>query len=110
MADLASSAVTILRSAVEEEDTGHEVKSLMAKVTIASMGTATNKILATAFGLTTIYSATPFVKSDDTLVYVVAPAADGSFLLLVDGDNATAANQTAPADKSGTFYTTIRGV
>lgn len=67
-------------------------------------GAAAGDIPASAFGLVFIESATPAVKSDNTLVVVVAPSYDGASLL------GKAAATAAAADiPSGTYKLKLTG-
>lgn len=67
-------------------------------------GASALDIPASVFGLTFIESANPAVKSDNTLVVVVAPAYDGESLL------GKAAATAAAADiPSGTYKFTLIG-
>lgn len=67
-------------------------------------GASAGDIAASVFGLTVIEDCSPAVKSDNTLVVVVAPAYDGTSLL------GKAAATAAAADiPSGTYKLTLRG-
>lgn len=103
MANLAASAVTILSSWTEGGLNGKQLKCRQVTVVLAAMGTVANKILASAFELTTVEQVENFIKSDNTLVLPAAPSYDGSQVVL--------ANQAAfaPADVTGTFRTTVKG-
>lgn len=69
-----------------------------------SDGAAAGDIPASIFGLTFIESASPAVKSDDSIVVVVAPSYDGASLL------GKAAATAAAADiPSGTYKLTLTG-
>lgn len=108
MANLASSAVTVTRS-WEEGDRFGKRQRIVKRVSLAltGQGGSTNKILATALGLSKIETATPLTKSDNSVVHPAAPSADGSYLL-VNGIS-TGALTAAPGDLTGTFTTEIRG-
>ncbi len=72
--------------------------------TDGSDGASALDIPASVFGLTFIESAHPAVKSDNTLIVVVAPAYDGKSLL------GKAAATAAAADiPSGTYLFTLIG-
>lgn len=72
--------------------------------TDGSNGAAADDIPASLFGLSFIEWASPAVKSDDTLIVVVAPAYDGASLL------GKAADTAAPADiPSGDYKLTLVG-
>lgn len=66
-------------------------------VVLSSMGTTTNSIPATAFGVTKILSCSPLINNDNDEIAVAAPSYDGSKILLKTADT------VAPADFTGTF-------
>lgn len=67
-------------------------------------GASAGDIAASVFGLTLIEEATPAVKSDNTIVVVVAPAYAGTSLL------GKAAATAAAADiPSGDYLLTVKG-
>ena len=110
MADLAKSAVVIRDSWWEGgAPLTKKTKVLKCTVTTASMGTTTNKLLATAFGLTEIRETTPWQKDDNTIGTMAIPSYDGSMVLLYDLSNATDATRDAPVDLTGVFRCIIKG-
>lgn len=103
MADLAQSAVVTRGSYTSGGNNGKKHRYFEVTATLAAMGTAANKVLATAFRLTNIVGCTPLVKTDDTLVIAAGPSTDGSMLLL------KAAGTNAPADYTGEFKFIVWG-
>lgn len=103
MADLAASAVTILDSWTEGGNNGKKLNVYKCSATFTAMGTATNKLLATAFRLIQIERVSPFVADDNSLVIAAAPNVAGTLILL------KAAGSNAPADYTDTFYFTVWG-
>lgn len=103
MASLAASGVTTNDNYNEGGNNGKKFSVIEATVVLSSMGGTTNKILASAFSLTTISRSTTLVKTDNSAAYLTAPSADGTFLLVFP----TAAD--TPADVSGTFNITLHG-
>lgn len=100
MADLAQSAVTIVRAWSEGGVTGKELSCRQVTLVLTTQGGATNKIPASVLSLSKIEQASAFTGDADDLIYVAAPSYDGSFLML------KAAGTNAPAD----YADTIRGV
>lgn len=109
MASLASTAVTIRRSWVEGSINGKRHKVLLCDVVLTGQGGSTNKILATAFGLTVIESVTAAVKSDDAVIYPAVASTDGSYVLLANLADATDATRVAGADITATVSLTVKG-
>lgn len=104
MAALTSSAVTPTAYWLEKGLGGKEIKVRQVTLVLTGQGDATNTIAASLFDLTEIHSASPLVKSDDSITVVASPSYDKTKLLL------KAAGTNAPATYSGTFKTTIRGI
>ena len=105
MANLDPSAVTIT---VQYPLGGMASKSLVRKqaiVVLTAQGSATNKIVATAFGLTYISAVTAVVKTDDTRL-IGSPAYDHTYIQLMDPAVAT----NLGADFSGTYKFTVEGI
>lgn len=115
MADLTSTDVAIERDFVDSgvSNSRRRVQrttvSLRATLTLGGQGTATNKIPASALGLSRITNSGGFVKSDNTVIVPSVPSADGSMLLLLAVTNATDATRAAPADFTGTFTGFVEG-
>lgn len=101
MANLAATAVVVNDYYFPHRDQVRIRKNVT--LTLTGQGTATNKILASVLGLISISSATPAVKTDDTLVIDAAPSTDGTFLLL------KAAGSNAPADYTATVKLEVEG-
>jgi hypothetical protein len=109
MADLAATAVSILKSWTEGGLHGKRVSCRQVQLTLTGQGTTTNKIPASVLGLGVIEQASNFVKSDDAKVYPAAVSNDGANLLLVDLTNATDANRADPADITATAIGVVKG-
>lgn len=105
MANLASSGVTVLDSwwVPQVGTPAKKFKAVRALATLSSMGTGTNKVLATAFGLQSVKTSAGIVKSDDSAVYNTIPSYDGSFVIVKN------AGTNAPADISGDFVFVVTG-
>lgn len=84
MANLASTGVTVNRSFYAGGLQNKDYVQKNVTMVLASMGIATDgsRIPATALGLARIESAGLFVKSDNTMIYLGVPSADGDFLLM----------------------------
>ncbi len=102
MANLAASGVTITRSYLEKFPST-EQRVLDVSIVLSSMGSATNNIPATSFGLARFYGPVVLVKSDNSDMLLGTPSADGTLLLL------KAAGSNAPADFSGTYVGQVKG-
>jgi hypothetical protein len=109
MADLAASAVTILRAWSEGGMANKDLSCRQVQLVLTGQGTSANKIPASVLGLAKIEQATLFVVSDNSKVYPAAPSADGTFLLLTNPDQATDANRANPADITGTLIGVVKG-
>jgi len=92
MANLARSAVTINGSWNEGGPSNKRVSARNVTMVLTGQGSVANAIPASVFELGVIEQATAFTASDNSLVIVAAPSADGSKLLL------RAAGSNAPAD------------
>jgi len=105
MADLAASDVVVNKVSSATLSNGLTRFEKECTVTLAVHGDATSgqKILATAFGLSSFSEVSNFTKSDDTEVIPAAPAADKTFALL------RAAATQAPATTSGTYKCVVKG-
>lgn len=109
MADLAASGVTVSASWTAGAVTGKRHVEKLVKLVLTGQGTTTNKIPASALGLTKIESCSNGVKDDDTKIYPAVPSNDGKNLLLMDVTNATDASRAAPADITATIFITVQG-
>lgn len=103
MADLATSAVAYVRGWTEGSVTGKERIARLLTLTLTGQGTVANKIPASALGFLKVEECSSAVLSDNTLVLVASPSADGTFVLL------KAAATNAPDDYTGAFTLTVKG-
>lgn len=103
MANLAASAVTVNAEYLGLGGNSKRGVFRELTLTLASMGTATNQIGATALGFEKILSSSPLIISDNTVMIVATPNYDGTLLLL------KAAGTNAPADFTGTYKVTVFG-
>lgn len=108
MAVVLSSAVTVLASWVEGSPNGKYLRCFRCKIVLATQGSATNNIPASAIGgpnggLTSIYESTSATYSDNSAIVPTAPSADNTKLLI--GGGAT----NAPQDITATIYVTVKG-
>lgn len=106
MANLAQSAVTIIRAWTEGGTTGKEVSVRHVTLVLTGQGGGTNKIPASALSLTKIEQCSNFIDSTSGIVIIAVPSYDGSYLILANLAQATDANRDDPAD----FSATVRGV
>lgn len=103
---MADATATILSSSrtAEYPPTSPRKQIVATLVTDGSNGASAGDIPASLFGLTFIERAYPAVKSDNTLIVVLAPAYNNASLL------GKAAATAAPADiPSGTYTVTVFG-
>lgn len=103
MANLAKTGVVVSDNYNTGGNNGKKFSAYEVTATLSSMGTATNKILASAFGLTKVKGASPATKSDDSVVLVLSPSIDGTYLL------AKGIADNTPADYTGDFKFTVWG-
>lgn len=103
MADLAPSAVTVLRQDSRALSNGITLWTKAVSVTLTTQGTVANKILATAFGLSAFEESSAWSKSDNTEVVVAGISNDRSHLLL------KASGTNAPADYAGVYNVYVKG-
>lgn len=105
MANLDASDVVLVDAWLDGGSGATNRRPRVAQVTLtlSSMGSATNKILASVLGFDSILQAGSFVKSDDSVIYPTGPSYDGSMLLFYDGADAS------PIDVSGTFRGIVIG-
>lgn len=104
MANLAASAVTLALHKPFAGMSGKELEFVDATVVLATMGSATNQVLASAFGLSKVVAVFNVVKSDQTRL-IATPSFDGTYIQLMDPVNAT----NLGADFSGTFRFSLIG-
>jgi hypothetical protein len=106
MADLLRSNVTVLDSWTEGGTNGKRYSTLriQAAVTTAGSGATTEKIPASAFGMSSIVDTSEWVNSGNTAVISAAPNYAGTEILLSNGGT------TAPTSASGTFRANITGI
>lgn len=102
MADLTSSAVTLNRDWFAGLQ--RNVRQKDVTLVLTAQGTSTNKIPATALGLTKILGPTVLVKSDDLVIVLGTPDYAGDNLLLKNEAAATA------LDYTGTFRGVVTGI
>lgn len=103
MANLAASAVTTNDSWTRDGGNSKKFNAYNVTVVLAAMGTATNKILASAFGLVKITGTSNWIASDNSVIIPACPSIDGTYILLGGG----AANVVA--DYTATFKATVWG-
>jgi len=104
MANLASSGVTITNSYEAGNRASRFVhKVVFATVVLSAMGTATNQIPASAFGLSKILAVSNLTKSDNTEVIPAAVSTNGTLILLKKQD------AFAPQDATGTYNLRLEG-
>jgi len=110
MADLASTAVSVDKLSYVTLTNGLVLYRKECTVTLTGQGGTTNKIPATAFGLSSVSKTSNWVSNDATPKVVPASFSyDRATILLADAANATAANHQTPADATGTYRCTVEG-
>jgi hypothetical protein len=109
MADLAVSAVTILRAWREGGAHGKEVSCRQVSMVLTGQGTAANAITAASLNLSRIEQVSNFVSDDDVAIYPAAVSADGSKVLLVNLAQGTDVDRTDPADITATLIGVVKG-
>ena len=109
MADLASSAVTVTsRRPMGDKQSRRLYDEVRATVVLSGQGSTSNKILASAFGLSSIIKVDNVVTDGNT-IYPATPSYDGTYVLLAGANNATAANHVVAADLTDTVKMVIYG-
>lgn len=103
MANLAASAVTVRDNYSDGGNNAKRFSVFELTLVLTGQGTATNKILASTIGLTTIIESTPAIDSGNTAVYPTSPSYDGTYLLIGGGAS------NAPQDISATISVIVRG-
>lgn len=110
MANLASSAVTLVDSWYLAGMNGKKFRAKRLTIVLTGQGGTTNKILATALGFTTIHGCSNAVLSDDSQVIAANPSYDGSYILLKSSAITNAAANAASGDYTGvTMRITVWG-
>jgi hypothetical protein len=71
---------------------------MLCTLVLTGQGGSTNKIVASAFGLTKIESCGNLLDVTNTLVYPAVPNTDGTAILVADAKSGTQANHCNPAD------------
>lgn len=97
MADVADTAVTIVRS-VKVGSSDGRVKRTVDLAGTFTAGTAANKIKASSLKLRVIEEVTLGVLDDGSKIYPLCPSNDGSHILAMNVENATDATRGTPAD------------
>ena len=109
MATLAASAVTVRDSWYEGGVPTKKTKVKSLTLVLTGHGGATNTILASTLGFTTIREVSLVQTDDNSAVYVGAPSYDGTKLFLYDMSGATDATRDAPADITDTVRCIVKG-
>mgnify|MGYP003395685131 CR=1 FL=1 len=110
MANATSANVTVIRSWTEGDLTSKRRIGLQVQLCAGTYGGNTNKLVATAFGLTCIEEVSTAYDATLDGVLAAAPSVDGTYIMLfatVDG-TAAAADVTPGATPSG-LYLTVKG-
>lgn len=103
MADLTSGSVVVSRQWSATLSNGTTLFSKACSVTLSTMGSLTNKIPATAFGLSSFERSSPWMKSTNDQVVPAGPSNDRSLLLL------RASATEAVADHDGVYTCVVEG-
>jgi hypothetical protein len=113
MADLSSSNVTVISSWTTGNVNSRRNKVKRVKWTSTTAGGTSNKLLASALGMTVIERCSNILLDSSTKkVYPATPAADGSYILAIDPTQATDANRANVADVATSTdyaYCTVEG-
>ena len=106
MADLTRANVTILNSWTEGSVTGkrHTALDVQAAITAAGSGASSNKIPASAFGMSTIVEVSNAVDSTNASVLTASPNYADTEVLLSAGNSAT------PTSVTGTYRFIVKGI
>lgn len=112
MPNLASSAVTILEVWTEGDTTGKRLVNIRCHASLNGQGDGGvgTSIPKTAFGLSRIEKVSNFVLDDLSVIAPAAVTPDGEGILLLDVNNATDAERSAPALFTGEFYFVVTGI
>lgn len=103
MANLAASAVTVVDNYTEGGANGKKYSVYDLTLVLVAMGTATNKIQASVFGLATIQRCSLAIDSANVAVYPTSPSYDGTLVLIGGGAS------NAPQDITATIHITVWG-
>ena len=106
MADLAVSAVTILRAWNEAGPAGRDLSCRRVTLSLTSQGSTTNKISASVLQLSFIEQSSNFISASNTGIYPTSPSVDGTMLLIANLADATDATRPAPTDLGGPLVVT----
>lgn len=105
MANLASSAVTVVSSWTEGNTNGKRHIAKLVRLVLAGHGGTTNQITASALGFTKVEQCSNAVLSDNSVIYPAVPLYGGSAVgLILDASAAV-----APSDVTGTVELTVKG-
>ena len=106
MADLTRANVTILNSWTEGSVTGkrHTALDVQAAISAAGSGAASNKIPASAFGMSTIIEVSSAVNDANNSVLTASPNYADTEVLLSAGNSAT------PTSVTGTYRFIVKGI
>lgn len=105
MANLASSAVTVVSSWTEGDVNGKRHIAKLVRLVLTGQGGATNLIGASALGFTKIEQCSNAVKSDNSVIYPAVPLYGGTAVGLIPDASAA----VAPDDVTGTVELTVKG-
>lgn len=106
MADLTRANVTILNSWTEGSVNGkrHTALEVQAAITSAGSGASSNKIPASAFGMSTIIEVSSAVNDANSSVLTASPNYADTEILLSAGNSAT------PTSVTGTYRFIVKGI
>lgn len=114
MSDLANADVTVVDAWTNGGTNGRRNKVLHVKFTNTTAGGGTNRLLATAFGLTKILRCSNILlDATAKAIYPAVPSADGSEVLTFDPTESTDGDRATPADiatSTDYAYITVEGV
>lgn len=109
MADLAASAVTVTSRRAIGDKTGRKIYTeIIATVVLTGQGSTSNKIPASAFGLSSIVKVEPVVTDGNT-IYPAAPSYDGTYVLIAGAAGETATNHVVATDLTDTVRMVVYG-
>jgi hypothetical protein len=110
MADLASTAVSVDKISFSTLSNGIVLYRKECTVTLTGQGGTTNRILATAFGLSSVSLTSNWVTNDATpKIYPAVAAYAKDVVHLSDITNAVDASKILPVDVTGTLRCTVEG-
>jgi hypothetical protein len=109
MADLASSAVSVVRAWTEGGVAGKDRVGSLLTLTLTGQGSTTNKITASALGYSKVESCGNLLDCTNTKVYPAVPSSDGSAVYTMNPCQATDANRADPADLTCTGRIEVHG-